>query len=569
MILDKLNNKLVEIVKNKAIEKSVEISEEVLNQVHFEINDEESHGDYSTSCALKLAKTFSMNPREVAESLVEHLTLPSIKSLAVEGAGFINVFLTSSEKSLLLKEIVRLDSKWGKNEKHKGQILVEFVSSNPTGPLHVGHGRGAVLGMALSNLLENSGYQVTKEYYVNDAGRQISILTSSILVDAYVENLNINGMYEGSYIHELAQEFLKDYGKVDIALKSEELSDDKEKALDQISEYFQTNHADEWEAAKNFSVANILGTIKQELHSFDIVHDNWFHESSLGSIQDSNSDLSKSLSVIEKAGHTFSRDDAIWFKTTEFQDDKDRVLLRENGEPTYYLTDVGYHKNKIDRGYDLCINIFGADHHGYISRLTAAFDVMKSKKQGIEFMLYQLVNLYEDGNKRAMSTRKGEFYSLEELRKELGPDVIKFFFLEKKSDHPMDFDINLAKDESKNNPYFYSQYAHVRCCSILTKKSFDPDIQVDDKEIEKNFDIVNKIINFPHFLERYTDERSPHSLVHYIKDLSAAFHAFYEQNPVINDEEKIENSRLLLTLATRVVLANSFRILNVKPLEKM
>ena len=569
MILDVLNNKLVEIVKNKAIEKSVEISEEVLNQVHFEINDEESHGDYSTSCALKLAKTFSMNPREVAESLVEHLTLPSIKSLAVEGAGFINVFLTSSEKSHLLKEIVRLDSKWGKNEKHKGQILVEFVSSNPTGPLHVGHGRGAVLGMAVSNLLENSGYQVTKEYYVNDAGRQISILTSSILVDAYVENLNINGMYEGSYIHELAQEFLKDYGKVDIALKSEELSDDKEKALDQISEYFQTNHADEWEAAKNFSVANILGTIKQELHSFDIVHDNWFHESSLGSIQDSNSDLSKSLSVIEKAGHTFSRDDAIWFKTTEFQDDKDRVLLRENGEPTYYLTDVGYHKNKIDRGYDLCINIFGADHHGYISRLTAAFDVMKSKKQGIEFMLYQLVNLYEDGNKRVMSTRKGEFYSLEELRKELGPDVIKFFFLEKKSDHPMDFDINLAKDESKNNPYFYSQYAHVRCCSILTKKSFDPDIQVDDKEIEKNFDIVNKIINFPHFLERYTDERSPHSLVHYIKDLSAAFHAFYEQNPVINDEEKIENSRLLLTLATRVVLANSFRILNVKPLEKM
>jgi len=569
MILDKLNKKLVEVVKNKAAEKSVEISEEILNQVHFEINDEESHGDYSTSCALKLAKTFSMNPRKVAESLVEHLTLPSIKSLAVEGAGFINVFLTSNEKSLLLKEIVKLDSEWGKNEKNKGQILVEFVSSNPTGPLHVGHGRGAVLGMALSNLLENSGYQVTKEYYVNDAGRQISILTSSILVKAYIENFNIDGMYEGSYIHELAQEFVKEHGKVDIALKSEGLSGDKEKALDQISEYFQTNHANEWEAAKNFSVANILDTIKQELHSFDIVHDNWFHESSLGSIQDSDSDLSKSLSAIEKAGHTFSKDDAIWFKTTEFQDDKDRVLLRENGEPTYYLTDVGYHKNKIDRGYDLCINIFGADHHGYITRLTAAFDVMKSKKQGIEFMLYQLVNLYEDGNKRAMSTRKGEFYSLEELRKELGPDVIKFFFLEKKSDHPMDFDINLAKDESKNNPYFYSQYAHVRCCSILTKKSFDPDIQVDDKEIEKNFDIVNKIINFPHFLERYTDERSPHSLVHYIKDLSAAFHAFYEQNPVINDEEKIENSRLLLTLATRVVLANSFRILNVKPLEKM
>jgi len=410
---------------------------------------------------------------------------------------------------------------------------------------------------------------VTKEYYVNDAGRQISILTSSILIKAYIENFDIDGMYEGSYIYGLAEEFLKKHGKVDIDLKSEDLSDDKEKALDQISEYFQKNHSNAWEAAKNYSVTSILDTIRQELHSFDIVHDSWFHESSLGAIRDLTSDLSKSLSAIKNSGHTFSKDDAIWFKTTEFKDDKDRVLLRENGEPTYYLTDVGYHKNKIDRGYDLCINVFGADHHGYIARLTAAFDVMKNKKQEIEFMLYQLVNLYEEGNKKTMSTRRGEFYSLENLRKELGPDVIKFFFLEKKSDHPMDFDINLAKDESKNNPYFYSQYAHVRCCSILAKKSFNPDVEIDDKEIEKNFTIVNKILNFPHLLENYTQERSPHSLVHYVKDLSAAFHGFYEQNPVINDDEQIENARLLLTLATKIVLANSFRILNVKPLEKM
>ncbi len=569
MILDKLNKQLIETVQKVADQKSVSIDKKLLNQINFEISDEESHGDYSTSCALKLSKAFNMQPREIAKLLTEGLSLPFIESTSVEGAGFINVFLTREEKIQVLKEVVTQDSKWGKNTKKQGNVLIEFVSSNPTGPLHVGHGRGAVLGMALSNLLENSGYEVTKEYYVNDAGRQISILTSSILIKAHINNFDVEGMYEGDYIYEIAQEFIKEHGKIDINLDLKDFSDDREKKLDQISEYFQKNHKQAWDQANNFSVSKILNLIKQELHSFEIIHDNWFHESSLGSIQDVNSDLSKSLSILEKAGHTFSKDGAIWFKTTDFNDDKDRVLLRENGEPTYYLTDVGYHKNKIDRGYDLCINIFGADHHGYISRLTAAFDVMKSKKQGIEFMLYQLVNLYEDGNKRAMSTRKGEFYSLEELRKELGPDVIKFFFLEKKSDHPMDFDINLAKDESKNNPYFYSQYAHVRCCSILTKKSFDPDIQVDDKEIEKNFDIVNKIINFPHFLERYTDERSPHSLVHYIKDLSAAFHAFYEQNPVINDEEKIENSRLLLTLATRVVLANSFRILNVKPLEKM
>jgi len=569
MILDTLNKQLIDVVQNVAAQKSVKIDKELLDQINFEISDEESHGDYSTSCALKLAKAFNMKPREISELLTKDLSLPFIESMSIEGAGFINVFLTSAEKTLALKEVIKLDSKWGKNSKRQGNVLVEFVSSNPTGPLHVGHGRGAVLGMALSNLLENSGYKVTKEYYVNDAGRQISILTSSILLKAYAGNFDVEGMYEGDYIHEIAQEFLKDNKKIDINLDLKGLSDDNEKKLDQISEYFQKNHEKTWKAANDFSITKILNVIKGELHNFNIIHDNWFHESSLGSIRDPGSDLSKSLSAIENAGYTFSKDDAIWFKTTEFKDDKDRVLLRENGEPTYYLTDVGYHKNKIDRNYDLCINVFGADHHGYITRLNAAFDVMKSKKQEIEFMLYQLVNLYEDGNKKAMSTRKGEFYSLEELRKELGTDVIKFFFLEKKSDHPMDFDINLAKDESKNNPYFYSQYAHVRCCSILTKKTFNPDIQVDDTEIEKNFDMVNKILNFPHFLENYTEERSPHSLVHYVKDLAAAFHGFYEQNPVINDEEKIENSRLLLTLATKIVLANSFRILNVKPLEKM
>ena len=569
MILDTLNKQLVEVVQNVAAQKSVKIDKELIDQINFEISDEESHGDYSTSCALKLAKAFSMQPREISELLTKDLSLPFIESISIEGAGFINVFLTSAEKTLALKKVIKLDSKWGKNTKRQGNVLVEFVSSNPTGPLHVGHGRGAVLGMALSNLLENSGYKVTKEYYVNDAGRQISILTSSILLKAYAANFDVEGMYEGGYIHEIAQEFLKDNENIDINLDLKGLSDDKEKKLDQISEYFQKNHKEAWKAANDFSITKILNAIKEELHSFNIIHDNWFHESSLGSIQDSSSDLSKSLSVIEKAGHTFSEGGAIWFKTTDFKDDKDRVLLRENGEPTYYLTDVGYHKNKIDRKYDLCINVFGADHHGYIPRLTAAFNVMKSKQQEIEFMLYQLVNLYEDGSKKIMSTRKGDFYSLKELRDELGPDVIKFFFLEKKSDHTMDFDINLAKDESKNNPYFYSQYAHVRCCSILTKKSFDPNGEVEEKEIMKNFDIVNKILNFPHLVENYAEERSPHSLVHYVKDLSASFHAFYEQSPVINKDEKIENARLLLTMATKIILANSFRILNVEPLEKM
>ena len=568
-LIDQLNKELLKVVKSVFKDLGAEFSDQHNTLVCFEISDTHEHGDFSTSCALKLSKKLNKKPAEIAELISAKLSVPWIEKSEILGPGFLNVFLDIETKANKLKELIERGPNYGKNKKNNKKILLEFVSSNPTGPLHVGHGRGAVLGMALSNLLENSGCEVTKEYYVNDAGRQISILTSSILLKAYATNFNVEGMYEGAYIHEIAQEFLKDHEKINVSLSLEGLSDDKEKKLDQISEYFQINHKEAWEAANSFSIMRILNVIKEELHSFNIIHDNWFHESSLGFVQDPSSDLSKSLSIIEKAGHTFSEGGAIWFRTTDFKDDKDRVLLRENGAPTYYLTDVGYHKNKIDREYDLCINVFGADHHGYIPRLTAAFDVMKNKKQAIEFMLYQLVNLHEDGSKRIMSTRKGEFYSLKELRNELGPDVIKFFFLEKKSDHTMDFDINLAKDESKNNPYFYSQYAHVRCCSILTKKSFDPSEAVEEKEIMKNFDIVNRLLTFPHLVESYAEERSPHSLVHYVKDLSAAFHAFYEQSPVINEDKKIENARLMLTMATKIVLANSFRILNVQPLEKM
>jgi len=571
-LINQLNEELLKVVESVFKDLDIEFLDQYHALVCFEISDTHEHGDFSTSCALKLSKKLNKKPAEIAELINTKLSVPWIQKSEILGPGFLNVFLSMEAKINKLKELITEGPNYGKNKNNNKKILLEFVSSNPTGPLHVGHGRGAVLGMALSNLLENSGYKVTKEYYVNDAGRQISILTSSILLKAYAANFDVEGMYEGDYIHEIAQEFLKDTEKIDINLDLEGLSDDKEKKLDQISEYFQKEHKEAWKAANDFSIKRILSAIKEELHNFNIIHDNWFHESSLGSIQDSSSDLAKALFVIQKASYTFSKDGATWFSTTDFNDDKDRVLLRANGEPTYYLTDVGYHKNKIDREYDLCINVFGADHHGYIPRLTAAFNVMadmKNKKQEIEFMLYQLVNLYEDGSKKTMSTRKGDFYSLKELRDELGPDVIKFFFLEKKSDHTMDFDINLAKDESKNNPYFYSQYAHVRCCSILAKKGFNPNEKIEDKEIMENFDIVNKILNFPHLIESYTEERSPHSLVHYIKDLSASFHAFYEQSPVINEDKKIENARLLLTMATKIVLANSFRILNVEPLEKM
>ncbi len=569
MILIDLNQLLKKIVIEVANENDVTLNEKIIEQVEFEISTEKSRGDFATSCCLKLAKHFKKKPDELAEIIAANLNDKKIENIKIEGPGFINIFISAETKSELLKNIIVEGDNWGITKDYSGRILLEFVSSNPTGPLHVGHGRGAVLGMAIANLLENIGYEVIKEYYVNDAGRQISILTSSVLLNAYVKTFETDGTYEGEYIKELAKIFKSNFGELDKKIDFGPLDDDKDIRLDEISKYFKSEFSGAWKEAKKFAVNEILNLIKEDLHNFNIIHDHWFSESSLGAVEDVESDLSKSLKTIKNQGYTYSKDGAEWFKTTEFGDDKDRVLLRENKEPTYYLTDVGYHKNKIDRNFDSYINIFGADHHGYIPRLTAAFDVMKKEHQNIEFQLYQLVNLYEEGVKKTMSTRRGEYFSLNDLREDLGPDVIKFFFLEKKSDHPMDFDIDLAKDESKNNPYFYAQYAYVRCCSILAKSSFDPTVEIDLNEIENCYEITSKAINYPLILQEYALERSPHSLVHFIKDFSATFHSFYEQNPVLSENKVTSNSRLLITSITKLILKNSFKILNVKPLEKM
>jgi len=569
MILIDLNQLLKKIVIEVANENDVTLNEKIIEQVEFEISAEKSRGDFATSCCLKLAKHFKKKPDELAEIIAANLNDKKIENIKIEGPGFINIFISAETKSELLKNIIDEGDNWGITKDYSGRILLEFVSSNPTGPLHVGHGRGAVLGMAIANLLENIGYEVIKEYYVNDAGRQISILTSSVLLNAYVKTFETDGTYEGEYIKELAKIFKSNFGELDKKIDFGPLDDDKDIRLDEISKYFKSEFSGAWKEAKKFAVNEILNLIKEDLHNFNIIHDRWFSESSLGAVEDVESDLSKSLKTIKNQGYTYSKDGAEWFKTTEFGDDKDRVLLRENKEPTYYLTDVGYHKNKIDRNFDAYINIFGADHHGYIPRLTAAFDVMKKEHQNIEFLLYQLVNLYEEGVKKTMSTRRGEYFSLNDLREDLGPDVIKFFFLEKKSDHPMDFDIDLAKDESKNNPYFYAQYAYVRCCSILAKSSFDPTVEIDLNEIENCYEITSKAINYPLILQEYALERSPHSLVHFIKDFSATFHSFYEQNPVLSENKVTSNSRLLITSITKLILKNSFKILNVKPLEKM
>ena len=569
MILDSLDADLKNIVAELAKKANLSLSKEIDSLVFFDISTEKDHGDYATSCALKLSKQFKLSPRELADQIVQQLNNTSIEKISIEGPGFINVFIKTEDKANALQNVLAQGLDWGKLDTYKGSVLVEFVSSNPTGPLHVGHGRGAILGMVLSNLLENSGYQVTKEYYVNDAGRQISILSASVLLNAFCSKFESEGTYEGEYIKSLSQSFKETVSSIAINLDIELNQLEKDQRLDKIIEQLSNNFPEHWEKARKFSVDEIIQLIKSDLKNFNVIHDEWFFESSVGKIDEKGSHLNNGLSAMTDKKLTFKKDGATWFKSTNFGDDKDRVLVRDNGEPTYFMTDIAYHNNKIKRGYDLCVNIFGADHHGYVSRLSSAFNALKSDFQELEVMLYQLVNLYEDGKQKQMSTRKGEFYSLKNLYEELGSDAIKFFFLEKKSDHTMDFDINKAKEANKNNPYFYTQYAHVRCASILSKAKLGKVPQILDEDINNNFNLINNLINFPNLLKEYTKERSPHSLVHYLKEVSSQYHSFYENFSVLSDDSSIQESRLAVTKATQIVINRGLLILGVEPLKEM
>jgi len=568
MIIEELNQELKEAVKKFSEEKGLEIIFKD-KDIEFEISDDIKRAHFSSSSPLKLAKFFKTNPLELAKDISEKINHKAISKFSVEGAGFINVFINENYISDEVERVLKCNEDWGKKKLKKGKVLVEFVSSNPTGPLHIGHARGAVLGNIISNLLSNQGYAVTKEYYVNDAGRQIDILALSVLLETFPNKINREGLYLGSYIKDLAKKFVKSKWFYFVNEPEDNYSDDVDEKIDQLIAYYKANSLKLWKQIKDFSVKEMILLIKADLLKMEITHDSWFYESSLGSIGNKSSSLAKALDEIIKSKNTFEKDDAIWFQGTKFGDDKDRVLLRANKEPTYYLTDIGYHKNKIDRNFDHYVNIFGADHHGYVTRLTSAFNLIKKSNQDIEHILYQLVNLSEGGRKNTMSTRKGKFLSLANLLSEFSSDLIKFFFLEKKFDHEIDFDTMLAKENSKNNPYFYTMYAYVRCCSILEKKKPNLDKNIDKNELLKNYDLLSKIINFPIYLEKFTLERSPHSLVHFTKELAANYHSFYEQNPVITDNQEESNARLLITKATSIVLKNSFKIIGVTPLEKM
>lgn len=544
----------------------------------IEVNSckDKKFGDFSSNIAMKYANTYKENPRKLAEDIINKIKEnDNIAKIEIAGPGFINFFISRNKKSEIIEKILEEKNNFGKNSSGiKSNILVEFVSANPTGPLHVGHGRGAAFGDCLSNILSENGFNVTKEYYVNDAGKQIDILTISVL-QRYHELINSNekfsyeDLYKGDYIWDIAAEIHRNHNSFFFIKNLKELNNLSQDEYIACIKKKLTNK--KFDGMKKIAVEYILKDIKQSLNMAGIKYDSWFLESSL--LESEN--LKLILDYLSQNNYTYVQDNALWFKSQDLGDEKDRVLIKENKDHTYLSTDIAYHKNKIERNFDKVINIWGADHHGYISRIKGAFQIFSKDKSELIVLLVQFANLYRGKEKIAMSTRSGEFITLNELIKEVGKDATRFFYLTRKSDQHMDFDIELAKSNNSNNPVYYIQYAHARICSIFrilddndSKFNFDKHkLNLLNKDEELN--IMKKLSSYPDIIINSAKKFEPHLLTNYMKELAQEVHSYYNKYQVLVDDKDLRNARLSLMQATKHVFENSGRIVGITMPEKM
>ncbi len=533
------------------------------------------HGDFTTNIAMQLASKQKVSPREYAQSIVD--SMPDCEILErceIAGPGFINFYLHSEAYLDLIDEIREAGPDYGRSRlENRPSVLVEFVSSNPTGPLHVGHGRGAAYGDALARVMSYAGYEVEKEYYVNDAGRQMDILTVSIWV-RYLEELGLvhefpSRGYQGGYVRNIAKRLLEEHEKR-FAVHAETLFLDlpghDEENIDELIKRARNELGADYQILFDVASQLMVQDIKQDLMEFGVVFDRWFHESQL--VHDG--DIEAALACLEENGYLYVKDDAVWFRSTDFEDDKDRVVVRANGSKTYFASDIAYHYNKAERNYDQVINIFGADHHGYTKRIEASFQALGNPADRLEFLMVQFAVLYRGSEKVSMSTRGGEFVSLRELREEVGNDAARFFYVLRRSDQHMDFDLDLAKSESAENPVFYIQYAHARISSVFQ--------QVKDKGMEtpenrhptyhlliekQEIELLKILSQFPDTVANAAQNRTPHQVAYYLRDLAQLFHAYYNGHPFLSSENELRLARLGLIDAVRVVIANGLGILGV------
>jgi len=536
------------------------------------------HGDFTSNIAMRFAKSLKTNPKDLAKTIVGNLSKEElIQKIEIAGPGFINFYLNDKAFYKELQNIISNVHLYGTNKNiNKNKILLEFVSANPTGPLHVGHGRHAAFGATLGNILEATGHDITREYYVNDAGRQMDILCISTIIRLLQQqNIRIKmpaAGYQGDYIKTIASsidEKIKINQKdLKNGIRSKDSNQNKEKFIDELIEYAKkTLGIEKFNHIRDKSLTLIKLDIKEDLEQFGVSFDSWFSEQDLTK----SGSIDKALSKLKEAKLLYKEDGAIWFKAKKFGDEKDRVVIRENQNKTYFTSDIVYHHDKKIRGYSHLIDILGADHHGYIARVKAGLNAMGHDPKDLEVELVQFVSLYRDGEKQAMSTRSGDFVTLRQLRDEVGNDAARFFYILRSNEQHLDFDLELAKSKTNENPVYYIQYAHARISSVfhqLEEKSFQYDEKNGFKNLnllttKKERELMTTLSKFPEILLLAAKNRAPHNLAQFLRELAHEFHSYYNASIFIVDDQDLRDARMTLIKATQIVVANGLKIIGV------
>jgi arginyl-tRNA synthetase len=532
-----------------------------------------SHGDFAANLAMQLARELKTNPRQIAERLLRELPpSPAVAKVEIAGAGFINFTLTPAARTAVVGTVLAAGDAFGRGSGHRTRLQVEFVSANPTGPLHVGHGRGAAYGASLASLLAFAGCDVTREYYVNDAGRQMDILAASCWL-RYLELFDEPvpfppNAYQGGYVREMAEQVKQAHGDryvhpAEAVLACLPETEDAEERLDGVILAGKDLLGEDWAYIHGHVLNEQLTDCRADLEEFGVHFDVWFSERSLYET----GMVARAVAALEKSGHIYVQDGAKWFASTAFGDEKDRVVQRDNGIYTYFASDIAYHLNKFERGFDKVIDVWGADHHGYIPRVKGALSASGADAKKLDVTLVQFVSLFRDGQKASMSTRSGEYVTLRQLREEVGNDACRFFYMLRKCDQALDFDLDLAKSESNDNPVYYVQYAHARICSVLAQ--WDGDLMelagadLAPLQHEREFALCARLAEFPELIQIAARDYAPHALAFYLKDLAGDFHSWYNAERVLVDDPALRLARLALALATRQVLQNGLSLLGV------
>ncbi|OUM95665.1 MAG: arginine--tRNA ligase [Thermobacillus sp. ZCTH02-B1] len=555
-VLERIHQRVKDAIADAAVAAGLVYSRDELPPFVVEVPKDKAHGDLATNAAMQLTRLAKRNPRQIAEAILEHLdrNAAMIRTAEIAGPGFINFRLDKSYLYPVIGEVLRAGEHYGRVNVGGGRkVQVEFVSANPTGSLHLGHARGAAVGDALCNLLDFAGYDVTREYYINDAGAQVTNLAKSIEA-RYRQQLGLEAEmpedgYYGDDIIEFAKELVEREGDRLLSLPD-----------DERLRFF-----------REYGLRREMEKIRRDLERFRVRFDNWFSETSLYET----GQVEAAVEALRERGMVYEQDGAVWLRSTAFGDDKDRVLVKQDGSYTYLTPDIAYHRDKYRRGYDLLINIWGADHHGYIPRLKAAMAALGHDPDKLVVLIAQMVSLYRNGEKVKMSKRTGQAVTMEELMDEVGVDAIRYFFTMRSMDSHLDFDMDLAVSTSNDNPVYYVQYAHARICSIF-RQAEEQGIEIDHGKadltrltVEAEFDLMRKMGELPQEVADAAEARAPHRLVRYVYELATIFHSYYKAERVITDDREQTAARLALLAAVRIVIANVLRLIGVTAPERM